>query len=1117
MAALVFFILGAGIRLLIGPISLNPISSQLSQALNTALPGVTVKFDEAALEWSRNKNRINLVILGARVFDDKNRLIAQAPKAAVTLSAGALFKRKVVVKSIALLGVQLTMVRDKDGALRLGLAGGAESDFLQKITDALSKKSSGASSLQTFAIQDARIAFMDEASGLFLVAPQANLEVSTGAPKSKNVKANLDALLEVSGHRAHVVMAIDLPPGDVPAKGDFSITGFSLRALGTNAKYFAALKDVDLNVDVSGSFVVDHGTKLKMLDVGFSASGTITDPRMPGGPLHLKSARATVRYDGVTGRLLLNDASIASDKVSAHAQGQGDVVTDANGVLTQVRGDLTVDDLVLNMPTVLPRPVALKHVVMQAGYAPSSGEIDLERVSIADGPLKLDVAGKIVLPKGQSPEIDVQGSIAALGIRDLLKYWPEDMAPGARDWIDRNISTGQVGPVALKTNIPAGALDGPSLPDADVNMTFPMSGITATYLKGLSPLTNARGNAVLTGNTFRLDVSSAQMGPLKLTNGHVIIADLSASGAVADITAHIDGSVPDVLALIDMKPLQYPTRFGIKTQGAKGNASIDASFKVPTVRDVAIDQVGIAVKAVLTDLDLSLGPHTEISQGNVTLNVNTSSLQAAGNVVIYGSKVALDWNEDFKTNGPLTSKIAVKGMLDAAARASLGLDMGRYVSGPILVDANLEGRRGKIQSVVATLDLTPATLTVDLINYTKAAGSPATAQIAATFAPDGAIDCQNIKLSGSGLSATGTASFDKDGALTALSLPTLHAGAGNDFGVTVKQTPVDGLDITIDGRTMDGSALVKHSDSAKVNKPKTLEPPSREPFRVSARLDRLQLRDNIALAPFTLSARGVGDRPETLSMSGTLPKGAKLTASITSGAGGRKLQIDSDNAGGLIDGLFSFGSIKGGTLSVQAAMPGIAATDPTPDPKNPPVDFQGTLLVKDFRVTNQPFLARLFAAGSLGGLIDLLGNQGIAFDKLEMPFKSSGSIIEIKDARAAGGSLGITADGYLDRGRDQVSIGGTLAPVYGLNSVLGIVPILGNLLVSKPGEGVIGMTYNVSGNSEEPKISVNPLSVLTPGIFRRIFEGTHVPPPQQSNDDTPPLQADPKPAQTSPQ
>jgi hypothetical protein len=33
------------------------------------------------------------------------------------------------------------------------------------------------------------------------------------------------------------------------------------------------------------------------------------------------------------------------------------------------------------------------------------------------------------------------------------------------------------------------------------------------------------------------------------------------------------------------------------------------------------------------------------------------------------------------------------------------------------------------------------------------------------------------------------------------------------------------------------------------------------------------------------------------------------------------------------------------------------------------------------------------------------------------------------------------------------------------------------------------MTYEASGSLDEPKISVNPLSILTPGIFRRIFEG----------------------------
>jgi hypothetical protein len=35
----------------------------------------------------------------------------------------------------------------------------------------------------------------------------------------------------------------------------------------------------------------------------------------------------------------------------------------------------------------------------------------------------------------------------------------------------------------------------------------------------------------------------------------------------------------------------------------------------------------------------------------------------------------------------------------------------------------------------------------------------------------------------------------------------------------------------------------------------------------------------------------------------------------------------------------------------------------------------------------------------------------------------------------------------------------------------------------------LGTTYSVSGDADEPEISVNPLSMLTPGILRRIFEG----------------------------
>ena len=65
-------------------------------------------------------------------------------------------------------------------------------------------------------------------------------------------------------------------------------------------------------------------------------------------------------------------------------------------------------------------------------------------------------------------------------------------------------------------------------------------------------------------------------------------------------------------------------------------------------------------------------------------------------------------------------------------------------------------------------------------------------------------------------------------------------------------------------------------------------------------------------------------------------------------------------------------------------------------------------------------------------------------------------------------------------------------PAFGLNSMVSNIPLLGDLLASKKGEGIFGVTYSATGNADQPSISVNPLSALTPGILRRIFEG-HIP------------------------
>ena len=57
-----------------------------------------------------------------------------------------------------------------------------------------------------------------------------------------------------------------------------------------------------------------------------------------------------------------------------------------------------------------------------------------------------------------------------------------------------------------------------------------------------------------------------------------------------------------------------------------------------------------------------------------------------------------------------------------------------------------------------------------------------------------------------------------------------------------------------------------------------------------------------------------------------------------------------------------------------------------------------------------------------------------------------------------------------------------------MNSMLGGVPIIGDRIVGRDGEGIFSITYSVAGTLEKAQVAVNPLSAVTPGILRRIFE-----------------------------
>ena len=64
---------------------------------------------------------------------------------------------------------------------------------------------------------------------------------------------------------------------------------------------------------------------------------------------------------------------------------------------------------------------------------------------------------------------------------------------------------------------------------------------------------------------------------------------------------------------------------------------------------------------------------------------------------------------------------------------------------------------------------------------------------------------------------------------------------------------------------------------------------------------------------------------------------------------------------------------------------------------------------------------------------------------------------------------------------------GTFVPLYGLNNMFGKIPIVGLFLGGGSNEGLVGITYEAAGPITAPRISVNPISAVAPGLLRKFI------------------------------
>jgi hypothetical protein len=211
----------------------------------------------------------------------------------------------------------------------------------------------------------------------------------------------------------------------------------------------------------------------------------------------------------------------------------------------------------------------------------------------------------------------------------------------------------------------------------------------------------------------------------------------------------------------------------------------------------------------------------------------------------------------------------------------------------------------------------------------------------------------------------------------------------------------------------------------------------------------------------------------------TLPGGKPLQVRYEPRPEGRhKLAVDSPDAGAVLRAFGIFDTVVGGTLEIRGT-----AKDSVPDRP-----LEGNAEIRDFRLVRAPVLARLLSIATLTGLVDVLTGEGFLFTRFTGEFTKTGGRLDIPLARAYGPSIGLTATGTADFDADTVDVQGTIVPAYAINSLLGNIPIIGELLMGGKGQGLFAATYKATGSLDEPDISVNPLAALAPGFLRGLFD-----------------------------
>ncbi|MGI9404404.1 MAG: AsmA-like C-terminal region-containing protein, partial [Hyphomicrobium sp.] len=825
--------------------------------------------------------------------------------------------------------------------------------------------------------------------------------------------------------------------------------------------------------------------------------GNLRLPALPDAPLEVDGGLFNVAYDGNAQRAELSQSSL---------RWRGSSVTLAGTLENEERGSsnsawryqLKAIEGVFSADEFGVPPVQLEALEAGGRILPHRGEVELKAFVLKAGGAEVSLSGDFVA--GVDPaSTKLEGTLSPMPVNTLKALWPKAIAPGAREWVGEHVSHLQV--LGGSFQFASGArlnerstASGPA--HQRLSMVLEAADLQFEVIENAPPVEAPRATIRLKNDGLELDIpeSAIVLGPerrVPLKAGRLTAVDIFGDAPVAEIAFSNEAPLDAVLEVLERSPLKILQEAGVPTAGIEGNVEGTYKITIPLLADLQLSDVMIAGQSRISDGRAAglIGSY-DIVDASLDIDLTERAVDVNGKMLFNGVPTKVGWHRIFDAPLDKQPPLRLTATLDNADRDKLGLDINHIVQGEIPVEVTITKDDIDEPKIKLRADLTNADLVLENVAWRKPSGRKAILQCDIAQGRTHKIELQNFRVAGDDVAIEGWAAIDADNQLSEFYFPDFSLNVVTRLEVQGTRGSNGVWNVKARGPTFDGRKFFRSLFSlgqVSESRPQPKQPRDGVDLEIDVATVIGFSEVNLRGVKLVLSKRG--EKLTKLDGRGTLDGGATLVAVLEQKPGQpRKLLADSTDAGQAFRLIDFYPNAKGGRVRLEVNLDGRG-----------PAEKTGVLWVEKFLILGDPVVSEVFS-GLDDGRPEIGKNRRserrvvrevFEFDRMRVPFSVGYGQFVMEESYVRGPVLGASFRGKVDFKTRRVSLGGTYVPLQGLNSAFCDIPIFGPILTGPKCDGVLGITFAIQGQLDNPQVIVNPFSMVAPGIFREIFQMTN--------------------------